>query len=175
MVIPVALIVLAIGCATAIVVVEMRRTRQDATVAALLDLFATAATEARTDPQRVLAWQPAIAAARRLFGDAMRRLDLAAGGPFPFGESAAKDAHARWTASWLAWERAHDEEYKLKAVAAEAALARGEPDARGRLAAIEREKLERYQQRYEEYVRTGKALAALANDRRANAETGSRG
>lgn len=160
-----ALVLIAIGCATAIVVFEIRRSREDATAAALLAAFATAAADARSDPQRLLAWQPAVAVARRLFGGAMNRLDLAAGGPFPFGDSAAKDAHARWTASWLAWERAHDEEYKLKAAAAEASLARGEADARGRLAAIEREKLERYQQRYEEYVRTGKALAALCDDR----------
>jgi hypothetical protein len=165
MVVSVALLVLAIGCATAITVVEIRRSREQATTAALLAMFATAAMEARIDPRRLLAWQPAVAVARRLFGGAMKRLDLAAGGPFPFGESVAKDAHARWTASWLAWERAHDEEYKLKAVAAEASLARGEADARGRLAAIEREKLERYQQRYEEYVKVGKALAALCNDR----------
>jgi hypothetical protein len=173
MLISLALILVAVGCATAIAVSEIRRSRQDATAAALLALFATAAAEARNDPQRLLAWQPAIAAARRLFGGVMTRLDSAAGGPFPFGESAAKDAHARWTASWLTWERTHDEEYKLKAAAAEAALARGEPDARGRLAAIEREKLERYQQRYEEYVRTSKALAALCNDRPASGETGS--
>ena len=35
------------------------------------------------------------------------------------------------------------------------------PLLRTRLAAVEREKLERYQQRYEEYIRTAKALAAL--------------
>lgn len=165
MLIAVAIIVVGIGCAAAVLVSELRRSREEATAAALLALFATAAADARRDPQRLLAWHPAVAAARRLFGGAMKRLDLAAGHPFPFGEREAKDAHARWTASWLAWERAHDEEYKLRAATAEAAISRGEPDGRARLAAIEREKLERYQQRYEEYVRIGKALAALGTDR----------
>jgi hypothetical protein len=164
-----ALAAVAIACATLAVVVELRRTRDDANAAALLGLFATAAAEARSDPQRLLAWQPAVATARRLFGAAMRRLDVAAGGAFPFGDSLAKEAHARWTASWLAWERAHDEEYKLKAAAIEASIARGDAGARTRLAAVEREKLERYQQRYEEYIRVGKALAALFSE-----ETGSK-
>ena len=51
---------------------------------------------------------------------------------------------------------------KLKAGAAEAA---GGADVRAAVAAIEREKLERYQRRYEEYVRIGKALAALGGER----------
>jgi hypothetical protein len=74
-------------------------------------------------------------------------------------------AHARCTADWLAWERSHDAEYKLRAAALEQALAAAseseKPLARARLDAIEREKLERYQQRYEEYIRTAKALQAL--------------
>jgi hypothetical protein len=72
-------------------------------------------------------------------------------------------AHAQWTADWLAWERAHDAEYKLKAAAAEADLAAANtPVARARLEATEREKLELYQRRYQEYVRVAKALQALS-------------
>ena len=92
----------------------------------------------------------------------MQRLDAAAGrGVIRSGRAEAREAHARWTSAWLAWELAHDEEYKLKAGAAEAA---GGADVRAAVAAIEREKLERYQRRYEEYVRIGKALAALEPD-----------
>jgi hypothetical protein len=137
---------------------EIRRSREDSTVAALLALFAPAAGEARDDPRRILAWQPAVGVARRLFGPAMARLDEAAGGTYPFSEADARDAHARWTTAWLAWERAHDDDCRLKAAAAEA---RGGPEARAAVATIEREKLERYQQRYEEYVRVGKGLKAL--------------
>ncbi len=39
---------------------------------------------------------------------------------FPFGPDQIQNAHARWTADWLAWELVHDTEYKLKAAAAEA-------------------------------------------------------
>jgi hypothetical protein len=144
------------GIAT--IVREIRRSREEATLAALLALFAPAAAEAREDPSRLLAWQPAAAIARRLFGPAMAHLDRAAGGTFPFSEADARDAHARWTAAWLAWERTHDEDCKARAAAAEA---RGGPEARAAIAAIEREKLERYQRRYEEYIRVGKGLKAL--------------
>jgi hypothetical protein len=143
-----------------LIVKEVRRGRDDATTVALLTLFAPAVGEAREDPKKLLAWQPAVSVARKLFGPAMARLDEAEAGRgrYPFTEADVRDAHARWTTAWLAWERAHDEECKLKAAAAEA---RGGPEGRAALAAIEREKLERYQQRYEEYVRVGKALKAL--------------
>ncbi len=36
------------------------------------------------------------------------------------------------------------------------------PLLRTRLAAVDQQKLERYQQRYEEYIKTAKALAAFA-------------
>ena len=41
------------------------------------------------------------------------------------------------------------------------------PLLRTRLAALEQQKLERYQQRYEEYIKTAKALAAVAEYRHA--------
>jgi hypothetical protein len=141
-----------------LIVKEVRRSRDDATTVALLTLFAPAVGEAREDPRKLLAWQPAVSVARRLFGPAMARLDEAGRGGYPFTEADAREAHARWTTAWLAWERAHDEDCRLKAAAAEG---RGGPEGRAALASIEREKLERYQQRYEEYVRVGKALKAL--------------
>ena len=65
----------------------------------------------------------------------------------------------------MSWERQHDLDYKQRASTAEAELTRaGETDAatvRARLAAIDQEKLQTYQERYEEYVRVGKAIAAL--------------
>jgi hypothetical protein len=65
----------------------------------------------------------------------------------------------------LTWERTHDAEYKLRAAALEEEAERAgdarSPVARARIEAVEREKLERYQQRYEEYVSVAKGLAAL--------------
>jgi hypothetical protein len=103
------------------------------------------------------------AAARKLFPEEFAAIDRAAGAIFPFDPKQIQAAHARWTAEWLAWERTHDAEYKLKAQAAEAdlALSGGSAIARGRLEAVEREKIELYQRRYEEYVRVGKALQTL--------------
>ena len=67
---------------------------------------------------------------------------------------------------WLAWERAHDAEYSLKAAEVQDEIDRAQGQAspllRTRLAAVEQQKLERYQQRYEEYIKTAKALAAFA-------------
>jgi hypothetical protein len=155
------LTIAAISVAALLIVHQIRRSRDEATLAALLALFARASAETRDDPRRLLDWQPTVDLARRLFGASMARLDAAAGRPYPFGPAEATDAHARWTSAWLAWERAHDEEYRLKTHAAEA----GEGgDARAALAAIERDKLDRYQQRYEEYVRVSKALVALGGD-----------
>ena len=90
-------------------------------------------------------------------------LDKAAGGHFPFTTSQIEAAHARWTTDWLAWERAHDAEFKVKAAVAEQEIAAsgGAADARGRLETIEREKLELYQRRYQDYVQVAKALQAL--------------
>ena len=63
----------------------------------------------------------------------------------------------------MSWERAHDAEFKLKAAAAEHDLGAsgGSPVMRAKVDAIEREKLDAYQRRYEEYVRVAKALQAL--------------
>ena len=82
---------------------------------------------------------------------------------FPFSEDALQAAHAQWTADWLAWEGAHDAEYKLKAAEVEHELAAsgGAPFIRAKLDAVEREKLDRYQRRYQEYVQVAKALQSL--------------
>lgn len=132
-------------------------------VVALLTLFAPALTETQADPRAFLVWQPIAKAARQLFPEEFVTLDRATGATFPFPAERIEAAHSQWTADWLAWELAHDTEYKLKTAVAEHELAvHGESVvARARLDAVEREKLELYQRRYGEYVRTAKALQAL--------------
>jgi hypothetical protein len=156
-------LILAVGFSR--LVQELRRRRHDAAVLQILGTLAPAIAEARADPRRILTWHPIAAGLRREFPEAFGALDRAVGGTFPFGRDQIQAAHGRCTADWLAWERAHDFEYKLKASAAEEELERrGEARSavgRKRLEQIEREQLERYQERYEEYVRTAKALQAL--------------
>ncbi len=129
----------------------------------ILALFAPGVTAAVDDPKSLLSWQPMAATARRLFPDDFAALDRAAGTVFPFSADQIEQAHARWTADWLAWEQAHDTTYKLRVAQAEAELvaAPASPLGRARLDAIEREKLEFYQARYGQYVKVAKALQAL--------------
>ncbi len=138
---------------------ETRRGR----VLQLLTLLAPGVAAAGDNPRALLTWQPLAATARKLFPDEFASIDLAAGTRFPFSAGEVQAAHARWTAEWLAWERAHDAEFKHKVAAAERDLATGgdNPVARAWLDSIEREKLESYQRRYEEYIRVGRALQAL--------------
>jgi len=148
------------------VVAELRAARDDGSHArtlALLQLFAPALRDAQRDPRALLAWQPCASVARQLFPSECAALDRAAGAPFPFTPDELQAAHARWTTDWLAWERSHDAEYKLKAAAIEHELAAAgsSPVLRGRLDSVEREKLDLYQRRYSEYVRIAKALQAL--------------
>ena len=128
-----------------------------------MTLFAPGIAAAAGDPCALLSWQPLARTARTLFPDECAALDRASGSKFPFSADQIQAAHSRWTADWLAWEQTHDIEYKLKAAEIEAALQgpEGLTLGRARLDAVEREKLERYQRRYEEYVRVGKALQAL--------------
>jgi hypothetical protein len=121
-------------------------------------------TLAGRDPRAILEWQPLAAASRKLFPQEFAELDAAFGGMFPFNRDQIQNAHAQWTADWLAWEAAHDVEYKLKAATIEGELASGGASRllRARLDAVEREKLDRYQRRYQEYVRVSKALQVLA-------------
>ena len=118
---------------------------------------------ASADPRSILDWEPLARTARQLYAEEFAQLDGALGSTFPFSAERIQNAHARWTAEWLAWERTHDAEYKLKAAAAEEELTRsaGSTVARARLDAVEREKLELYQRRYEEYIRVAKGLQAL--------------
>jgi hypothetical protein len=134
--------------------------------ASLLQLFSAGVASVRSDPPSLLVWQPLARTARQLFPDDFKALDRAAGGAFPFTREEIAAAHARWTAEWLAWEQRHDAEFKLKASVAEHDLAAsgGSPVMRARLDAVEREKLEGYQRRYEEYIRTAKALQALMGE-----------
>ena len=130
---------------------------------ALLELFAPAWAAADADPRALLAWQPLARAARQLYAEDFAALDRASGGTFPFTADQIQAAHGRWTADWLAWERAHDAEYKLKAAAAEQEFeaSGGALLARAKLDAVEREKLDLYQRRYQEYVQVAKALQRL--------------
>lgn len=156
----------AVWWATEQIVAEMRAGREETTRArtlTLLELFAPASGAADADPRALLAWQPIVKVARQLFPSECAALDRAAGGAFPFSAEQAQAAHARWTADWLAWERAHDTEYKLKAAVAaqELAAAGGSAAARQKVDAVESEKLDLYQRRYAEYVRVAKALQAI--------------
>jgi hypothetical protein len=140
-----------------------RRGLDGAHIASLLTVFSAGMTAAAGDPRALLVWQPLATAARKLFPAEFTALDQAFGSAFPFPPEQIQSAHARWTTDWLEWERAHDGDCKLKAVAVEEELGdrAGSPYGRARLEAVEREKLEQYQRRYEEYTRVSKALKAL--------------
>jgi len=158
----------ALWWATQQIVGELRAVRDEAARGRMLTLvgfFAPGIAAAQHDPRAFLIWYPLAKIARQLLPADSAALDRAAGGSFPFTPEQVQAAHAQWTADWLAWERTHDGEYKLKAAAAEQELA-ASPDSpvlRGRLDAIEREKLDSYQRRYAEYVRIAKALQALTS------------
>jgi len=128
----------------------------------ILSTFVPAIGAVHADPRGLLLWRPLARAARQLYPEEFAALDRAAGASFPFSDEIVQEAHARWTTEWLTWEGAHDAEFKLKAATLEHELAAsgGSPIVRARLDAVEREKLDRYQRRYEEYVRISKALQA---------------
>jgi hypothetical protein len=144
---------------------EIRQARREAAVHAALETFGHARANVLSDPRQLLAWYPIAQAARKLDPAAFAALDAATGGTFPFAREHVERAHAKVSTEWLAWERAHDEEYRLKQVAAEQEIAASTGEAatlaRARLDRVQHEKIERYQQRYEEYIRTAKALQAL--------------
>jgi hypothetical protein len=144
---------------------QLRAQRQETAVLMLLQTFGAAQATAQHDPKQLLAWQPLAEGARRLFPAAFATLDAALGAGFPFSKELLERAHARVSSEWLAWEKAHDEEYRIKAAAAEQELKSSTGDAaalaRARIDRIQHEKIERYQQRYEDYIRTAKALQAL--------------
>ena len=146
------------------------RVEHDERIVAML-LTTVAPAVARAEPRELLAWQGAAGAARELFPEAVATIEARTGERFPFPQAVVEEAHAHWTAEWLAWERQHDAEYKERAAALEAELhAVGGDDAamalRARIAALDDEKLQTYQRRYEEYVRVGKGLIALTETAR---------
>lgn len=129
----------------------------------ILSAFAPGVAAAAEDPRALLTWQRLAAIARAEYPEDFAALDRAAGAPFPFSPDQIQTAHNRWTTEWLAWERSHDAEYKRQAAVLQAELAAAEATVAGRarLDAIEHEKLDRYQRRYEEYTRVARALQAL--------------
>jgi hypothetical protein len=155
-----------------------REVREDATrqrALQLLALLAPGAVAARDDPKALLAWYPVADLARRLFPAECTALDQAAGAPFPFGAAQIEDAHTRWTSAWLAWEAAHDAEFKLRTATLEQELgsAAATGVGRARLEAVGREKLAQYQQRYEDYTRISRLLRTLAERNPRPAPSGS--
>ena len=157
----------AIGGAAAQILSEMKRSRQAelrARQLAIVALFAPALARVQDDPKALLIWQPLAKTLRAQFPEELTALDAAAGATFPFSKDALADAHAKWTTEWLAWEATHDATYKLKASQAQQELQdnAGSAAARAKLDAIEREKLDTYQRRYEDYIRVAKALQRLA-------------
>jgi hypothetical protein len=129
----------------------------------LMMLFAPGIAAAADDPKAILTWQSMAVTARALFPAEFTSLDQASGGRFPFDVAIVEAAHARWSTDWLAWERTHDAEYKLRAqeIEDQGRMSANPALTRSRLEAVERERLDTYQQRYTEYVRVSKALHAL--------------
>jgi hypothetical protein len=160
------IVAVAVWWATRRIQEQVKAAREEAArgrALAILDLFAPGIAAARADPRALLVWQPLARTARLLLPAEFALLDRTAGATFPFDSEHIQAAHAQWTADWLAWERAHDAEFKLKAAEVEHELAAsgGSPVIRAKLDAVEREKLDLYQRRYEEYVRTARSLQAL--------------
>ena len=139
--------------------------QRDANVQRLLQVFGEAAVAVQHDPKQLLVWYPIAQNSRKLFPEAFAELDRVSGSRFPFTKEDAQNAHARCSSDWLAWERAHDADFSLRSAQLEDEIARAggppSPLLRTRLAALEQQKLESYQQRYEDYIKTAKALAAL--------------
>ena len=157
----------AVGWAAWQIAGELRAARDEALRGRsmmLLQLFTPGLAAVQTDPRALLVWQPLAKTARQLFPAEFATLDRAAGATFPFTADQLQAAHAQWTAEWLAWEYAHDADYKLKTALVEHEIGAQEasPLLRAKLDAVEREKLGLYQRRYQEYVRVAKALQALS-------------
>ena len=161
------IVAVAIGGAAAKIFEEMKRAQEEqrrSRQLSLAELFAPGILSAQNDPRVLLTWQPLAKTLRVLFAAEFAALDAASGSTFPFSKDVLAAAHSRWTTDWLAWERSHDATYKLKALVVQDEL-RGQAESgagRAKLEAVEREKLDLYQRRYEEYVRVGKALQALS-------------
>ena len=143
------------------------RLRQHREQVAALLLTSVGPAVARADGRELLGWRSVATALREVLPDAVR--DHRAGhgsSPFRFrGRSSTTPTPAgRPTGS--RGNGRHDIRFRQRASALEAELrGSGRVDTasgQARLAALDDEKLQDYQCRYEEYVRVGKALAALA-------------
>jgi len=125
---------------------------------------------ATSDPRVVLGWAHSFETIRHLFPDEIRRVEDISGEPFPVSNAIVEQVHARWTAKWLAWERKHHAEYQEKAALLQSDVVTTDQASASKLRArssrLEDEKLESYQQRYEEYVTVGKALTDLQKTKR---------
>ena len=142
------------------------RQRHDAVLHQLVATFAPAISAVQQNPKNLLVWYPIARASRTLFPEAFTALDRASGGAFPFNNDLVQSAHARCSSDWLAWENANEAEFALKIAQVQDDIDRaGQPSPllRTRLAAIEQQKLQAYQQRYEEYIKTAKAIASFAD------------
>jgi hypothetical protein len=157
-----AVVIAVVGC---LLIRESRLQRQEQVLIQLLKMFAPAIVRARENPCEMVAWSDAARGARTSFPDAFRKLEAVNGARYPFSHEMVEEAHAQWTTQWLAWEQKHDLEYKQKAGVVEQEVDRADAAqaalTRTRLEAIQDEKLQKYQQRYEHYVKVSKALAAL--------------
>ena len=157
-------VVAAIGLAMTVYERRVRKQEHKEQLMAVL-LTASAAAIARAEPRELLAWQSTAKTVRRLFPDVVAELESKGGESFPIPKKVAEDAHAKWTAEWLAWESHHDVEFRKRTSVLEAELKAGghehSPDGHARIAALEDEKLQSYQRRYEEYVQVGKGLTDL--------------
>jgi hypothetical protein len=144
----------------------LRARQRDARILELLATFGPASERARADPRVLLAWYPVASAARRAFPDAFAALEPAGEPRFPFSAADLEAAHARWSTQWLDWEKRQDADHRAGREALETELRQATdvtaPPLRARLDALERDKLEQYQRRYEEYVRVSRALAKLS-------------
>src|SRR6185436_831196 len=148
-------ILIVLGALATLVWLELRKRRTEAAVQSILATFGAAQATVQQDARLLLVWQPLAESARKLFPAAFAALDGATGHRFPFEKAAIERAHAKWTADWLAWEKTHDEEYRLKAATVEQEIGRAASSdatalAKARLDRVQHEKIERYQQRYEE-------------------------
>ena len=150
----------------ALVARALRSRQRDARILGLLATFGPASERARADPRVLLAWYPVASAARRAFPDVFAALEPDGEARFPFSAGDLEAAHARWSTEWLDWERRQDADHRARREAVEAELGQATdetaPPLRARLEALEREKLEQYQRRYEEYVRVSRALKQLS-------------
>jgi len=145
---------------------EHRRQHHEQLIVLLLTGIGPAV--ARAAPRELLAWKRVSDTVRQLFPKAVASIEEADGKSFPLTRNIIEDAHARWTAEWLAWERGHVAEYTHRTATLEAELETSgdqqSSSGRARLAALDDEKLQTYQQRYEEYIRIGNGLIALMDN-----------